>query len=195
MHYWSILFISKKSFAHATQLIVPRPEIEPRPMAVKVLCLGYWTTREFPRHFKRNKIVKSCSVLLNFIFWLTCNFNDRHLHKKRICSSIEVFASLMVQLVKNPPGIQETWVRSLVREDPLDLPTPVFWLGEFQGLYSPRGCKELDTTEQLSRSLFCLSYYFISNSLLPFRISYNFSTGFRSPSFMMTKYPLFSLVY
>ena len=30
------------------------------------------------------------------------------------------------------------------------LPTPVFWPGEFHGLYSPRGQKELDTTEQLS---------------------------------------------
>ena len=30
------------------------------------------------------------------------------------------------------------------------LPTPVFWPGELHGLYSPWGCKELDTTEQLS---------------------------------------------
>ena len=30
------------------------------------------------------------------------------------------------------------------------LPTPVFWLGEFHGLYSPWGCKELDTTVRLS---------------------------------------------
>ena len=27
------------------------------------------------------------------------------------------------------------------------LPTPVFWPGEFHGLYSPRGCKELDMNE------------------------------------------------
>ena len=27
------------------------------------------------------------------------------------------------------------------------LPAPVFWPGEFHGLYSPQGCKELDTTE------------------------------------------------
>ena len=33
------------------------------------------------------------------------------------------------------------------------LPTPVFWPGEFHGLYSPRGNKEADTTEQLSLSL------------------------------------------
>ena len=30
------------------------------------------------------------------------------------------------------------------------LPTPVFWPGEFHGLYSPWGCKELDTIEQTS---------------------------------------------
>ena len=30
------------------------------------------------------------------------------------------------------------------------LPTPVFWPGEFHGLYSPWGCKELDTTERLT---------------------------------------------
>ena len=29
------------------------------------------------------------------------------------------------------------------------LPTPVFWPGEFHGLYSPCSCKESDTTEQL----------------------------------------------
>ena len=33
------------------------------------------------------------------------------------------------------------------------LPTPVFWPEEFHGLYSPWGCKESDTTEQLSLSL------------------------------------------
>ena len=32
------------------------------------------------------------------------------------------------------------------------LPTPVFWPGEFNRLYSPWGCKELETTEQLSLS-------------------------------------------
>ena len=32
-------------------------------------------------------------------------------------------------------------------------PTPVFWPGEFHGLYSPCGHKELDTTEGLSLSL------------------------------------------
>ena len=34
------------------------------------------------------------------------------------------------------------------------LPTPVFWSGEFQELYSPWGRKESDMTERLSLSLF-----------------------------------------
>ena len=32
------------------------------------------------------------------------------------------------------------------------LPTPLLWPGEFRVLYSPWGCKELDTTERLSLS-------------------------------------------
>ncbi|KAB0372828.1 hypothetical protein FD755_015581 [Muntiacus reevesi] len=38
------------------------------------------------------------------------------------------------------------------------LHTPVFWPGEFHGLYSPWGCKELDMTEQLS--LYVYIFYF-----------------------------------
>ena len=33
------------------------------------------------------------------------------------------------------------------------LPMSVLWSGEFRGLYSPWGCKESDTTEQLSLHL------------------------------------------
>ena len=58
--------------------------------------------------------------------------------------------SSVVQLVKNPPAMQETWVGSLGWEDPLErerLSTPVFWAGEFHGLYSPWGRKKSDTTE------------------------------------------------
>ena len=43
----------------------------------------------------------------------------------------------------------DPWVRTIPW-----LPTPVFWPGEFHGLYSPWGCKESDTTERLSLSLF-----------------------------------------
>jgi len=61
------------------------------------------------------------------------------------------WASLVAQLVKNLPAMQETWVGKITwrRER---LPIPVLWPREFCRLYSPQGLKELDTTEQLSLS-------------------------------------------
>ena len=61
------------------------------------------------------------------------------------------WASLVPQLVKKiflqcrRPGF-DSWVGKIPwgREK---LPTPVFWPGEFHGLYSPRGHKESDTTK------------------------------------------------
>ena len=60
-------------------------------------------------------------------------------------------------MVKNLPAMWETWVQSLGQENPLEKgwqPTPVFLPEEFHEQrslagYSPWGCKELDTTEQL----------------------------------------------
>ena len=63
------------------------------------------------------------------------------------------WASLVAQLVNNPPAMQEIWVHSLGWEDPLEegkLPTPVFWPGQFHGLYGPCGHKESDMIERLS---------------------------------------------
>ena len=60
------------------------------------------------------------------------------------------WASLVAQLVKNPPTMRDTWVQSLSWEDPWRrerLPTPVFWPGEFHGVCSPWGRQESDTTE------------------------------------------------
>ena len=37
-----------------------------------------------------------------------------------IYSSVYMLASLVAQLVKNPPAVQETWVRSLGQEKPMD---------------------------------------------------------------------------
>ena len=61
----------------------------------------------------------------------------------------------MAQLVKNLPAVQETWVQSLGREDPVRrkwLPTQVFLLGSpmDRGGWHPQGLKELDMTEQLN---------------------------------------------
>ena len=51
-------------------------------------------------------------------------------------SNIPLWASLVAQTVKNPPAMQETWVLSLVWEDPLEesmQPTPLFFPGESHG--------------------------------------------------------------
>ena len=60
-------------------------------------------------------------------------------------------SSLVAQIVKSLPAMQENWVWSLSREDPLrreQQPTPLFFPGESHGQrslvgYSPWGCKEL----------------------------------------------------
>ena len=65
-------------------------------------------------------------------------------------------ASLVAQLANNPPVKQETWVQYLGWENSLEkerIPTPVLWPGEFRGLYSPWGCKELGASGRLSLSI------------------------------------------
>ena len=68
----------------------------------------------------------------------------------------------MAQMIKNPPAIQETWVRSPDWEDPLkkgmathssSLAWRTPWTKSLTG-YSPRGHKESDTTNRLTLSLF-----------------------------------------
>ena len=50
------------------------------------------------------------------------------------------WASLVAQLVKNPPAVRETWVQSLGWQIPWRrerLSSPVSWPGEFHELCSP----------------------------------------------------------
>ena len=81
----------------------------------------------------------------------------------------------MAQLVKNlplcgMPGL-DPWVGKIpwIKERLL---TPVFWPGEFHGLYSPWGHKQSDMTEQLSFQLFRTC------NLLPFPNSKYFSQSY-----------------
>ena len=66
------------------------------------------------------------------------------------------WASLVAQLVKNLLAMQETWVGSLSWEDPLEEGVAthssvlVWRIHEEPGGLQSIGCKELDTTEQLS---------------------------------------------
>ena len=68
---------------------------------------------------------------------------------------------MVAQMVKNLPAMQETQHQSLGQEDPLEKgwqPTPAFLPGKPHGQrslsgYSPRGCKDLATTDRLTLSL------------------------------------------
>ena len=62
----------------------------------------------------------------------------------------------VAQTVKQLPAIQESWVRSLGWEDPLENGMATYfsifawripWMEEPGGLYSPWGPKELDLTD------------------------------------------------
>ena len=77
---------------------------------------------------------------------LLCHKSIGHISMGLFLGSLlcSIWASLVAQLVKNPPAMWDTWVRSLGWEDPLEKamathsqPTPVFWPGEFHGLCSP----------------------------------------------------------
>ena len=66
-----------------------------------------------------------------------------------------LLVSLVAQKIKNPPAMQETWIRSLGWEDSLEegmathssiLVWRIPWTEEPGGLQS-MGCKQLDTAE------------------------------------------------
>ena len=85
---------------------------------------------------------------------------------KLLTSALELRASLLAQLVKNPPqdgrhGL-DSWVGKISwrRER---LPIPVFWSGEFHRLYSLWGCKESHVSEWLS--LFTYTFFGTSSCL------------------------------
>ena len=99
-----------------------------------------------------------------------------------------IIYSPVAQLVKNPlqcmrPGF-DPWVGKIPwrRER---LPTPVFWLGEFHGLYSPCDCKELETTEWLSLSDLGLKPFPKGRKVTTLDISPKPSPLFSTPSVLL----------
>ena len=73
------------------------------------------------------------------------------------------WASLVAQLVKNPPAMQKTWVRSWVGKIPWRrerLPFPVFWPGEFHG--RPWGHKESDRVTKSQTRMSDFHFHFVS---------------------------------
>ena len=67
----------------------------------------------------------------------------------------------MAQLVKNPPKCRRPGFNPWVQKIPWrkeKLPTPVFWPGEFHGLYSPWGHR-VDATERLPLHFTSFGWY------------------------------------
>ena len=93
----------------------------------------------------------------------TCNGGDpgsisgsgRSAGEENGCPLQYSWASLVAQMVKNLPAMQETWVRSLGWKDPLEKGMAAHsstlawrspWNRQVVG-YSPWGCKESDVTD------------------------------------------------
>ena len=87
-----------------------------------------------------------------------CASSNDPVRPKRTSSAITVLLedSLVAQMVKNLPAMQEPWVQSLGWEDPLEegmATHSCILAGESpwtEGPCSPQSCKESDTTERLS---------------------------------------------
>ena len=94
-----------------------------------------------------------------------------------------IWASLVAQLVKNPPAVLETWVQSLGWEDSLEKGTVThsrILIGEFHWLNNPWRHKESDMTDQLSLHF---PWKDILNSIQQLFFSVHFSN---SPHFNIT---------
>ena len=77
----------------------------------------------FPQNRARLSVFKSCSGRYPSPQWFFYMVSGTHLlppggYKLLLLLSWHFKASLIAQLVKNPPAMQETWVRSLGWEDP-----------------------------------------------------------------------------
>ena len=97
-------------------------------------------------------------------------------HTKRV--------SLVVQLIKNPPAMKETQVRSLGQEDPLEkeiaphssmLTWRAPWTEEPGGLRC-WGCKEPYTTYQLNHLLFSDFPSFLCTDVCVYLVLHSFTT-------------------
>ena len=80
---------------------------------------------------------------------------------------IFIWASLVAQVIKNLPAVQETWVRSLGQEDPLERrawqPTPVFLPGEFhRGAWRVAVHGVAKSQTQLSNTLLVCKFIYLA---------------------------------
>ena len=73
----------------------------------------------WPEDYRQSQIIQGVKSL-NFIFGI---FLEEWEGESKNALLIHIWASLVAQLLKNPPAMQETWVRSLGWEYPLKMGT------------------------------------------------------------------------
>ena len=93
---------------------------------------------------------------INNKFWRGCGEKGNLLHswqESKFAQPLWKFlASLVVQLVKNPPAMWETWVQSLDCEDSLEKEKATYFsILAWRVLYTPWGHKKLDTMTHWKR--------------------------------------------
>ena len=137
----------------------PSPRPRPRPSRL-------FSTAAFSPLLLHHSITKQpCIYLCDYLI-------HNHLSHYHSTDSLKIpilfglptvsWTSLVAQMVKTLPTMQETWGRSLCWEDPLEkemakhasLPACRILLQRSLAGYSPWGCKELDTIEQLTHTLY-----------------------------------------
>ena len=136
-------------------------------------------------HYSKNKVKKKLKHLKHIIFSSSVNTDEKRQNKSKktlngragVKWDLRIYcASLVVQTAKNPPAMHKTQIWSLGQEDPLEKGmathssilwrtkwqnTPVSLPWEFHGQRrlvgcNPRGRKELDMTEWITRQYSCL---------------------------------------
>ena len=140
-----------------------------------ITSLKHWLKSEIKLDLIENNLKPNlCHLYFMFIFLL---FWFSHLF---LCCVIHTYASLVAQIVKNLPAMQETWVQSLCWEDPLEeclaihssIPAWRIAMDRRAWQATVHGVTELDTTEWLSTAHIYLHvfsfhwYIFILNRVL-----------------------------
>ena len=118
--------------------------LEMKSVMGRLLSWDQQAWREKESDWGKNTFFRFFFFLLRY-FWRTtfCKF--------KVWNILMWYIYIAICLQCGRPGF-DSWVGKIPwrRER---IPTPVFWPGEFHGLYSTWGRKESDTTERLSLSL------------------------------------------
>ena len=166
---WMIHFCFLFCFVFTTTcccgILVPRPDIEPRPWAMRMKSLNHWTAQEFPEWFTFRQEKRMLSTLsqraelnytmINFLMEKTTDLNFKTIYNT-VPQQPEITLTLLSKseyLTYLVFGRGRQWQ-----------PTPVLLPGKSHGRRSVVGCspwghEELDTYWVTSLSLFTFMHW------------------------------------